>query len=710
MHAPQPLSLLAAFADLRQLAQQRQHRGCLILSGTAAWTAECARVLCENLAVEQLACSVVSDRLTQLTYEYRITEPSHLLGNECDDVIFDVYSGFNPETFGIVCGAMRAGSVLILLTPDLETWPDFVDPHANRLHIYPFTERVTPSRYSARLAKRLSETELPHSQHGLIQLLEQTSHPSLLNERSAPATLSSSPTLPSWCLTEDQTRCIHAIEKLAARRARRPLVITADRGRGKSTAVGLAVNSLAAAGKKILITAPGKTAVRTLLKHAGHSAHIQFVAPDALVNTHPAADILIVDEAAAIPTPLLTRLLLHYPRIVFATTQHGYEGSGRGFAIRFTHALDQHTPDWQRLTLTQPVRWAEDDPLEALSHQLLLLDASQSSLESDLPQIQPHDADFYELDRDQLWRSEGLLRSLFGLLVNAHYQTRPSDLRHLLDGSNLRVFGCFSADQLIGAVLLAVEGNLDPAMITAIERGERRPPGHLIPETLISTYGYKDIGSLIGGRIIRIAIAPEQQGNGLGTVCLEKLRVLLAKEGHAYLASSFGAQPDLLRFWQNAGYRTLRLGTRPNKSSGEVSALVFHPLNLHTTMQTDLQTVFFDLFVFQLREYLDQLDSDIIRHIMKEAPHHFPYHEADEATLRAFSLAARQYDVVLPALHRWAGWALSHSRLKQPDAALVIKKILQQRSWQDCASDLNLTGKKAVQTELRAVVKHSLQA
>ena len=73
---------------------------------------------------------------------------------------------------------------------------------------------------------------------------------------------------------------------------------------------------------------------------------------------------VMIDEAAAIPLPLLTAVVKNCSRLALATTVHGYEGTGRGFELRFGPLLSSQTRGERRVTLTTPVRWAAGDPLE----------------------------------------------------------------------------------------------------------------------------------------------------------------------------------------------------------------------------------------------------------------------------------------------------------------------------------------------------------
>ena len=130
----------------------------------------------------------------------------------------------------------------------------------------------------------------------------------------------------------------------------------------------MAASQLIGQGKQVLLTAPSRATVESVFKHAKNPP--AFFAPDDLLQTLPEGDVLLVDEAAAIPVPLLLQMLEHYPRCVFSTTLHGYEGSGRGFALRFQKQLDVRAPGWHAIRLHQPIRWAEKTRWNAINRTL----------------------------------------------------------------------------------------------------------------------------------------------------------------------------------------------------------------------------------------------------------------------------------------------------------------------------------------------------
>src|SRR5690606_2684693 len=102
---------------------------------------------------------------------------------------------------------------------------------------------------------------------------------------------------------------------------------------------------------------------------------MRFLPVPELPARKPEAEVVMVDEAAGLPASWLREVLLGWPRVAFASTVHGYEGTGRGFAIRFRQVLDRETPHWQSVELKQPVRWAQGDPLERVLFRRFLVGA-----------------------------------------------------------------------------------------------------------------------------------------------------------------------------------------------------------------------------------------------------------------------------------------------------------------------------------------------
>ena len=122
-------------------------------------------------------------------------------------------------------------------------------------------------------------------------------------------------------VTQDQKDVVEKLIEVIKQEENIPLVITSDRGRGKSSSLGFAAAQLLQQGlKNIIVTAPRLATSRPLFKHAKNilpesviekgklnymTGNITYWACDALIEQQPDADMVIVDEAAAIPLTML---------------------------------------------------------------------------------------------------------------------------------------------------------------------------------------------------------------------------------------------------------------------------------------------------------------------------------------------------------------------------------------------------------------------
>ncbi len=573
-------------------------------------------------------------------------------------------------------------------------------------------------------------------------------------EPNAPArTAQASDPDPAEPATSDQEHAIAAVLAVARGRARRPLVIRAHRGRGKSATLGLAVGRLLRERPlRILATAPRRSATNALFKHAdavldGHaracapdaetgttpdkttppaadrSGHghatgsLAFVSPADLAAETPAADLLLIDEAAGIPAPILETLLARYPRVVFATTVHGYEGTGRGFDVRFRDTLDRLTPNWREVTLETPIRWAPGDPLEALTFRVLLLDAAPATAEA-LTGADPADIRCERLDRDALVYDETTLRELFGLLVLAHYQTRPMDLRMLLDGPNVRVYALQWHEHIVATLLAAEEGGFaDPAVCEAIFMGRRRPRGHLLPQTLSTHAGLAAAPALRYLRVIRIAVHPALARRGLGRRLLRRLARDGRAEGFDLLGASFGATPELVRFWDRCGFRPAQIGTSRNAASGEHALVVLRRLDARgrhfaALAETRLESRLPVLLAGPLRTLDPVAVVALVAAIRKaplsasgEPPSAQCRDAIDDHELSGFIDGFRSLDATLALLselvrHR-LGSCLRAGRVEDDDAALLIAAARQLRCPAELIERFGANGRDAILTRIR---------
>ena len=513
-------------------------------------------------------------------------------------------------------------------------------------------------------------------------------------------------------LTSDQERAVSAVERVVSGHRRRPVVLVAHRGRGKSTALGVAAARLVDAKRvgRVAVVAPHGAAVSALLEHAGPAARerIDVVSPWAAAGPLE-ADLVLVDEAAAVPVHLLAAMLEHHARIAFATTVHGYEGTGRGFELRFRAVLDRLTPQWREIPLRQPVRWSEGDPLERLFFEMLLLDAEPAPAEA-LAGVEPV---VERIDRDRLAADELLLRQLFGLLVTAHYRTRPHDLRALLDAPGVTLHAALCGGAVAGVAVAQTEGGFDAETAEAIWSGRRRPRGHLMAQSLAIHAGVEDAPRRRFQRITRIAVHPALRRRGIGRRLVAAVTADAAAAGADLVGSSFGATEELVAFWRGVGLQPVRVGSRRDAASGAHSVMVAAPLTAAGEAVTaEARRRLGEGAAALLGEPLAGLEPEIASAVFAGSVPPPPLPAWAVRDLEGFAGGDRGYEPTLPALTLLAlNVLLGSSKNRCPgvvpefQCGALIMKVLQRRPWAEVAGFLGVAGRRPVVAGLRAMVR-----
>ena len=707
MNAHSISRLLNTIQLLQLAAVSTGQRRILVVSGDKDWCRKVAQCAIKQLPPENRHLWV-----GEFSADNLLTIPAgqskQWLGRELDFLVFDAWSGFDVDAFGALSGTLCAGGLLLLLTPELDEWAAWSDPEHRRIQVYPGALEDVSGYYLQRLARLIANSGLLTA---CSQKLGVVSEYSELSNHICAEEMESNPEFP--CKTRGQEKAVAAVHKVLKGHRRRPLVLTADRGRGKSAALGIAAGQLINQGvKSILVTAPARKTTEVLYHRAAEVLDpdrtllpLRFIAPDELVHELPEGDLLLVDEAAAIPAPMLEQMLDHYSRVVYASTIHGYEGTGRGFAIRFRKILDEKTPQWRSLHISQPIRWAANDPLEAFVFESLLLNAEASGIDQ-LPEACAEQYEFRVICSAELIENEALLQELFGLLIQAHYQTRPFDLRHMLDGGNIEIYGLFLQGHLVATALGAREGEIDSHLQESIWLGLRRVRGHLLPQSLSHHLGIQTAITLKGMRIIRIAVHPDRQQQGLGLLILRNIEQALGPRGFDYLGTSFGASEDLLDFWHKAGLKPVRLGVRRDAASGSHSVLMIKPLSRAGEQLLEEGRVRFQQqFQWLLPEQLQAVEAGIVVRLLKQLPvsGDSSFDEWLQRDLYSYCQGQRQYDSCIAALKIRARQLLVNQELTGKQQRLLVGKVLQNRSWSSVAQQLKLPGRKQAQAMLREI-------
>jgi len=670
--------------------------------------------------------------------ELQFKDVNTLLGTTWDSLIADLTNHMSPNDIGVVVELVKGGGLVLLVGPspeELESWKSlyhsfFVAP--------PFDIGQVSKRFEKRLLKKtIGRTGVVYVDANLNMAIGPAwPEPQKLEQQKVEGKIFPRE-IYEMCKTNDQRKTLFALENLLNKNV--SMVIKADRGRGKSAVLGLALAALlkSAPWQKYLVTAPERSSVQTLfefLQKALEALGVNFrvtKSEDSVVSLElensvvyyrspfvalrERADLIVVDEAAGVSLPILIGIMKRFERAVYSTTMHGYEGAGRGFSVLFLNRLKKQRTNVLEIEMKEPVRYASNDPVESWLYDVLVLDAEQPSLTR--LEIKPIETLYSALNRDELFEKDELLRDLIGLYITTHYRNKPDDLAILGNSPNHEVRTLFSQEgKVIAAAHVCTEGDLSDSQLKLLEKKDLK--GQLIPSMILRYYPHlKALGKLKGLRIVRIAVHAQLHNRGFGSHLLSKIEEEFKR--FDWLGSSFGANHRLLSFWFKNGYYPILIGARRNPVSGEFSTVVLKPISIASQkLCVELSKEFRLRFLESLYDSYFDMDSELAWMLLSKT-----YGEVDvkpefkgsqrlrlESFLKDLVIYEGASDAIR-ALVKAHFIASEQKRVKieKDYERLLILKSLQGRSWEAVHRILGLTlGVKTI-NDLRSLYKSLIQ-
>lgn len=630
---------------------------------------------------------------------------SSLLGQGPGLVAVDLHGSTEITALCAAAGSVRGGGLLIVLCPDLEAWPEAEDRLRERLAPLPFAPQDVDRRFVRRLATSLERwaTVWRIEPGGSVTGPFPPNEPARLAE---PATWESyQPQSPDGarfdgrvflaCRTSDQEAAVLGLEALMDPPEDGPaaVVLSADRGRGKSSALGLAAHGLTAAGSRVVVTGPGTDAVRELQARVVElgGPPPPFLAPEDVAAR--GADVVLVDEAGALSVPVLRGLAAAAPRVAFATTVFGYEGTGMGFDVRFREHLVERSGSLHEHHLDQPIHWAPDDPVEGWARSTFGLEARPAE-SAFFHTVRPDEVTVEAFTGAQLAQDEGVLSQLLGLATLANYRTSPEELARILDGPDILVRCAMWRGSVVGALLLAHEGGLTMETCSGLFEGRSRLQGNVLPEALTCHLAEEGAGTLDAWRVLWLAVHPAAQRRGVGS-CLLWAAVDEAPDADVdYVGAEFAATEDLLRFGNHCGFGLVRVAEIRSPVSGEHSAVVLRPTSdWGERLAGRLQAAFVRRFPHVLADALSRLDPPVALAAMRGSlvgeiePEMAP---DDWNVLLASAFGSARYDATVRPAWELVRAHLSESKprvdLDPIQQTLLLTKVIQHRPWAEAAA------------------------
>lgn len=206
--------------------EQRQsklcHRQLLVITGHEQWAKNAALTLLSHYESQSILW--IGD--PQVEYDnIRIKSYRSKLGREYDCVVLNSFNGFRANAAMALSGTIKAQGLMVILCPEFSEWSTYDDPQKIDRISYGYQQKNPKSLFI---------------QHLISSFNEDNTVAKLTLDKFSGETFFVEDNIDNAQFYE-QEEAVKSICKVAQGHRNRPLVMTADRGRGKSSALGLSL-------------------------------------------------------------------------------------------------------------------------------------------------------------------------------------------------------------------------------------------------------------------------------------------------------------------------------------------------------------------------------------------------------------------------------------------------------------------------------------
>ncbi|OYT41631.1 MAG: tRNA(Met) cytidine acetyltransferase [Candidatus Aenigmarchaeota archaeon ex4484_224] len=674
---------------------------------------------------------------------------SKILGLTFDNLLIDLRHNLHPDDLGRILETIKGNGLIFILIPSLNEIENWRTRFDEMLIAYPLTIFDIKPNFQKRLIKKFFEnifiTIVDLEKEKILKEAKKFKGRKFERRKIRyPKNTKIPKRIFNLCLTQDQSKILFGLEKFWDINEKSSFILRANRGRGKSAVIGIFLSyvvwqfSKTAKQLAIGVTSPEKENSQIVfeflkkglekigLKYKENKdegivelfkgrIRIEYKKPIRIIDRY--YDLVVVDEAAGIPISFLYRIIKKFRKTIFSSTIHGYEGAGRGFSIKFLKGIKkENLAKIFEDEMKEPIRYAENDPVEEFLFDVLLLDAEPPLLtKNDFLDISFGKLKYEKIDLEK-WISEKEkeMKEFFGIYIFAHYRNRPKDLALLLN-SPLHFPRAIKTieGKVVNAMHLAVEGNLSEEIIERVFQREK-PKGHVIPLVLARHYRIKEIGYLKGIRIVRIASHPDAMSMGIGSFALKQLEKEAKEMKMDWIGTSFGATSQLLNFWIKNGFIPLHISLERNTVSGEYSVILVKPLS--NKAKELIKRINYEFKLRLLGSLMDvHFDIDIeiplffFKPFFKHKPHFsLQFTEDQKRRMEAFLKSVLPYESAADVCRELAKYYFLNTeerpKLNELEEKIIIQKSFLVKSWKTISKNLEIETRKIIE-KFREIMK-----